>query len=146
MEKLLKKGYSSIIFQLHSIQAVETPFVHSNLQYIISKHQAIFSTLQELLPSCGVHDHSIPIVPGTLPPDVLPYHHPFSQKNEIEKIIQEFLYEVLSILVPTPILLLWSWYSINKALNACVHTFMPSINSPSKTNFSFLSLMISWMN
>jgi hypothetical protein len=38
-----------------------------------------------------IHDHSIPLVPGSLPPNVLPYHHPFSQKNEIEKIVQELL-------------------------------------------------------
>jgi hypothetical protein len=50
-------------------------------------------------------------VSGSLPPNVHPYHHPFSQKNEIEKIVQEFLKWVLFILVPTPILLMWSWYS-----------------------------------
>jgi hypothetical protein len=38
-----------------------------------------------------IHDHSIPLVPGSLPPNVHPYHHPFSQKNEIEKIVQELL-------------------------------------------------------
>jgi hypothetical protein len=40
MEKLLKKNHSNIIFQLHSIQAVETPSIQSNLQSIISLHQA----------------------------------------------------------------------------------------------------------
>jgi hypothetical protein len=44
MEKLLKKGHSDIIAQLHSIHATETPSVHPDLQAIISKHQAIFST------------------------------------------------------------------------------------------------------
>jgi hypothetical protein len=85
MEKLLKKGHSGIISQLHSIQAIETPFVHPDLQSIISKHQVVFSTPHGLPPSHGVHDHSIPLVPGSLPPNVFPYHHPFSQKNEIEK-------------------------------------------------------------
>jgi hypothetical protein len=28
---------------------------------------------------------------GSLPPNVHPYHHPFAQKNEIEKIVQELL-------------------------------------------------------
>ena len=67
------------------------PSVHPDLQSIIYKHQAIFSTPQGLTPSCGVHDHSIPLVPRSLPPNVLPYCHPFSQNNEIEKIVQEFL-------------------------------------------------------
>jgi hypothetical protein len=91
MENILKKGHSSIIAQLHSIQAVETPSVHPDLQAILSKHQAIFSTPQGLPPSLGVHDHSIPLVPSSLPPNVLPYHHPFSQNNEIEKTVQELL-------------------------------------------------------
>ena len=44
MEKILKKGHSDIISQLHSIQAVETPYVHPDRQDILSKHQAIFPT------------------------------------------------------------------------------------------------------
>jgi hypothetical protein len=87
MENLLKKGHAGIIAQLHSIQVVETPFVHPDLQAILSKHQFVFSTPQGLPPSHGVHDHSIPLVPGSLPPNFHPYHHPFAQKNEIKKIV-----------------------------------------------------------
>ena len=65
--------------------------MHLDLHSILSKHQNIFSTRHGLPPSCNVHDHSIPLVLGSLPPNVHPYHHPFSQKNEIEKIVQEFL-------------------------------------------------------
>jgi hypothetical protein len=91
MEKLLKKGHSGIISQLHSIQAVETPSVHPDLQSILSQHQVVFQTPQGLPPSRDDHDHSIPLISGSLPPNVLPYHHPFAQKNEIEKIVQELL-------------------------------------------------------
>jgi hypothetical protein len=91
MEKLLKKGNSGVIAQLHAIQATDTPSVSQDLQSSLSKHQAIFSTPQGLPPSRGVHDHSIPPVPDNLPPNIHPYHHPFSQKNEIEKIVQELL-------------------------------------------------------
>jgi hypothetical protein len=91
MEKLLKKGHSRIITQLHSIQAAKTPYVHLDLQSIFSKHQVIFSTPRGLPPSGGVHDHSIRLVPSTLPPNVRPYRHPFAQKNGIEKIVQELL-------------------------------------------------------
>jgi hypothetical protein len=91
MEKLLKKGHSGVIAQLHTIQATETPLVPQDLQALLSKHQTVFSTPQELPPSHGVHDHSIPLVPGSLPPNSCPYHHPFSQKNEIEKMVQELL-------------------------------------------------------
>jgi hypothetical protein len=65
--------------------------MHYDLQSIISKHQVVFSTLHGLPPSLGVHDHSIPLVLGSLPPNVHHYRHPFSQKSEIEKIVQELL-------------------------------------------------------
>jgi hypothetical protein len=91
MENMLKKGHSGVIAQLHAIQATETPSVPQDLQSILSKHQVVFSTPKGLPPSRGVHDHSIPLVPGSLPPNIRLYHHPFSQKNEIEKMVQELL-------------------------------------------------------
>jgi hypothetical protein len=92
MENLLKKCHSGIIVELHSIQAIETPSMHPDLQYIIFKHQVVFSTPHILPPSCGtIHDHSIPLIPWSLPPNVRPYRHPFAHKNEIEKIVQELL-------------------------------------------------------
>jgi hypothetical protein len=87
MEKLLKKGHSGVIAQLHAIQTTETPPVPQDLQALLSKHQMVFSTPQGLPPSRGVHDHSIPLVPGSLPPNIGPYRHPFSQKNEFEKMV-----------------------------------------------------------
>jgi hypothetical protein len=63
--------------------------VPQDLQALLSKHQMVFSTLQGLPPSRDVHDHSIPLVLGSLPPNIRPYRHPFSQKNEIEKMVQE---------------------------------------------------------
>jgi hypothetical protein len=65
--------------------------VPQDLQALLSKHQTVFSTPQGLPPSRGVHDHSIPLVPGSLPPNIRPYCHPFAQKNEIEKMVQEIL-------------------------------------------------------
>jgi hypothetical protein len=91
MEKLLKKGHYGIIGQLHSIQAVETPPVHPDLQAIISCLRTTFQIPRGLPPSHGDHDHSIPLILGSLPPNVHPYHHPFAQKNEIEKIVHELL-------------------------------------------------------
>jgi hypothetical protein len=83
MEKLLKKGHSRVISQLHAIQATKTPSVPQYLQSILYKHQLVFSTPQGLPPSYGVHDHSIPLVPRILPPNKCLYRHPFSQKTEI---------------------------------------------------------------
>jgi hypothetical protein len=95
MEKMLKKGHFGVISQLHAVQATETPSVLQDLQSILSKHQVVFSTPQGIPPSHGVHDHSIPIVLGSLPPNIHPYRHPFSPKNEIEKMVQELLNAVV---------------------------------------------------
>lgn len=91
MENLLKKGHYGIISQLHSTQVVETPSVHLDLQSILSIHQVVFTTPKELPHSRGIHDHSIPLTPGSLLPNVRPYCHPFAQKNENEKIVHVFL-------------------------------------------------------
>jgi hypothetical protein len=91
MEKMLKKGHSSVIAQIHSIHATKTPSVPQDLQAILSKHQVVFSTPQGLPPSPGVYDHSIPLIPGILSPNICLYRHPFSQKNEIKKMFQELL-------------------------------------------------------
>jgi hypothetical protein len=91
MEKMLKKGHSGVISQLHAIQTSETPSMPKDLQSILFKHQVVFSTPQRLPPSHGFHDHSIPPVPRILPPNISLHRHPFSQKNEIEKMVQELL-------------------------------------------------------
>jgi hypothetical protein len=80
MKMLLKKGHSCIISQIHAIQATETPSLPQDLQSILSKHQVIFSTPKGLPYSHGFHDHFIPLVLGSLPPNICPYRHPFSQK------------------------------------------------------------------
>jgi hypothetical protein len=90
-ENLLKKGHFGVIAQLHAIQATKTPSVLQDLQEILYKHQVVFSTPQGIRPSHGVHDHSIPLVPEILHPNIHLYRHSFSQKNEIEKMVQEIL-------------------------------------------------------
>jgi hypothetical protein len=91
MENMLKRGHFGVIAQLHATQEIETPLVPQDLQAILYKHQLVFSTPQGLPPSRGVHDHSIPLAPGSLPPNIRLYRHPFFQKNEIEKMVQELL-------------------------------------------------------
>jgi hypothetical protein len=91
MEKLLKKVHSGVIAQLHAIQATETPLVPQDLQALLSKHRMVFSTPQGLPLSRSVHEHSIPLVPRSLLPNIRPYRHPFAQKNEIEKMVLELL-------------------------------------------------------
>jgi hypothetical protein len=110
IEKLLKKGHFGVIAQLHAIQATETPPVPQDLQALLSKHQTIFFTPQGLPPSCSVHDHSIPLVPGSLPPNICPYRHPFAQKMKLKKWSRNSLLPASSILVRALNPLQSSWY------------------------------------
>jgi hypothetical protein len=93
MEKLLKKGHHGVISQLNAIQVQDqsSPAVHPDLQLVLDKHHRVFETPTDLPPSRGEHDHHIPLLLGSHPPNVRPYKYPFAQKNEIEKIVQELL-------------------------------------------------------
>jgi hypothetical protein len=102
MENLLKKGHSSVIAQLHAIQATDTPSIPEYLQAKLSKHQLLFSTPQGLHISCGVHDHSISLVPESLPPNIYLYRHPFSKKRKLRKWSRNSLMQALSSLVQAP--------------------------------------------
>ena len=90
---MLKKGNHGVVAQFNAIQAVETkPLpIHPEMQQILNNHLLVFDKPHELPPSRGEHDHSITLVPGAQPPNVLPYRYLFTQKNEIEKIIKELL-------------------------------------------------------
>eukprot|EP00253_Pinus_taeda_P013335 PITA_13335 len=93
MEKLLKKGHHGVVAQFNAIQVVETrPLpIHPDMQQLLNTHRTVFDKPHELPPSRGEHDHSITLVPGAQTPNVQPYRYPFTQKNEIEKIIKELL-------------------------------------------------------
>jgi hypothetical protein len=106
MEKLLKKGHSGVIAQLHAIQATETPLVPHDLQALLSKHQMVFSTPQGLPPSHGVHDHSIPLVPEAFLPISILIATPFHKKMKLRKWSRNSLMQALSTLVRALTLLL----------------------------------------
>eukprot|EP00253_Pinus_taeda_P020872 PITA_20872 len=93
MENLLKKGHHGVIAQFNAIQAFEpnSLHIHPKMQQIFKNHMLVFDKPRELPPSRGEHDHSITLVPRAQPPNVRPYRYPFTQNNEIEKIIKELL-------------------------------------------------------
>ncbi|KAH9308189.1 hypothetical protein KI387_036100, partial [Taxus chinensis] len=43
------------------------------------------------LPPVVDHDHAIQMIPGIQTPNIRPYRYPYSQKSEIEKMVQEML-------------------------------------------------------
>jgi hypothetical protein len=83
MEKLLKKGHSGIISQFNAIQVMDNPTqeIHPDLQLVLDKHHQVFETPKGLPPSRGEHDHGIPLIPGSQPPNVCPYRPPFCTKE-----------------------------------------------------------------
>jgi hypothetical protein len=109
MEKLLKKGHSSVIAQLHAIQATETPLVPQDLQAILSKHQLVFSTPQGLPPS-HVMIIPFPLYPKAFLPISVCIVTPFPKKMKLRKWSRNSLMQALSSLVQAPTRLLWSWF------------------------------------
>ena len=61
------------------------------MQKVLDTYSLVFDLSTGLPPSRREHDHSIPLIPSIQPPNVNPHWYPFSQNNEIEKIIQELL-------------------------------------------------------
>ena len=43
------------------------------------------------LPPIRDHDHTIHLIPGSVPPNIRPYRYPYVQKSEIERMISEML-------------------------------------------------------
>ena len=89
MEKLLKKGHSCIIKQFNIIKVVDTlsENIHHDLYLVLSKHQHVFETPKGLPLASRKHECGILFILGSQLANIRPYEHPFSQNNEIEKII-----------------------------------------------------------
>ena len=51
----------------------------------------IFGDMPKGLPPKRDHDHAIQLVPGSQPPNIMPYWYPHIQKSEIEFFIEEIL-------------------------------------------------------
>jgi len=92
MEKLLKKGHFDIIYKIHSIQEFEnpSPTMHPNLLSLLSQHQYFFENPQEIPPSRGTNDHSIPLVPERFLPMFTLIIIPFPIKMKLIKLFRNF--------------------------------------------------------
>ena len=92
MEKLLKKSSHGVITQHHFIQmqpaAVSTTPL--DLQQILDRYACVFAEPMGFPPS-RPEDHRIPLLPGSVPPNIRPYHYPFHHKIEIEMLVHDLL-------------------------------------------------------
>jgi hypothetical protein len=93
MEILLKKGHHGVISQLHAIQVIDwaSPIVPPIMQVILENYPKVFEVPMDLPPSRGDHDHRIPLLSCSQPPNVRPYRYPFAQKIEIKNMVHQLL-------------------------------------------------------
>jgi hypothetical protein len=92
MKQLLKKGHQGVIAQLFSLDVqTSKPSIPQYLQRIIDKHSKVFEDIPKGLPTIRNHDHEIHLIPGSVPPNIRPYRYPYTQKSEIERMVEEML-------------------------------------------------------
>ena len=61
------------------------------MRQVLDTYSLVFELPIGLLPIRREHDHNIPLIPGSQPPNVHPCRYHFAEKNKIENIIQELL-------------------------------------------------------
>ena len=62
-----------------------------DLQRVINKNSKAFEDISKGLPPIGDFDHAIHLILGSVPPNIIPYWYPYSQKSEIECMVVEML-------------------------------------------------------
>lgn len=91
MTKILKKQQRGVIVQLCSLDVqISKLAVSQDIQKVLAKYSKVFDTPEGLPPSRD-HDHAINLIPGSVPPNIRPYRHPYAQKSEIERMVAEML-------------------------------------------------------
>lgn len=56
----------------------------------MDNHSNVFETPRGLSPIHD-HDHAIHLIPGSVPPKIIPYRYPYSQNSEIECMVSQML-------------------------------------------------------
>ena len=64
--------------------------ISPDIQNILDNNSKVFETPKGL-PPIHDHDHSIHLIPGSVPPNIRPYRYPYAQKGEIEHMVVEML-------------------------------------------------------
>ena len=76
---------------MHLDVQISKPSIPEDLQGIIDKHSKVFEYIPKGLPPTQNHDHEINLIPRSVPPNIRPYRYPYTQKNEIEHLVEEML-------------------------------------------------------
>ncbi|XP_026398885.1 uncharacterized protein LOC113294724 [Papaver somniferum] len=90
MQRLLCRETYGFLLQPSSLNTAinTTSVVPPMIQKLLSEYEDIFK-IPNILPPERLHDHHIPLLPGSTPVNVRPYRYPYFQKDEIEKIVSE---------------------------------------------------------
>ncbi|XP_026445458.1 uncharacterized protein LOC113346084 [Papaver somniferum] len=90
MQRLLQHANHGVFIELAAltISLKETSVIDPQVQQLLAQFTDIFKQPTTLPPE-RLHDHRIPLVPGSPPVNVRPYRYPYFQKSEIEKIVAE---------------------------------------------------------
>ena len=92
MTKLLKKGHQGVDAQLCSVDVQTSKFhISPYFQRVIKKHSKVFEDIPKGIPPIRDVDHAVHLIPGSVPPNIRPYWYPYSQKSEIEHMVDEML-------------------------------------------------------
>ena len=75
--------------------------IEPEIALLLHTYQDVFY-VPSRLPPTRFHNHSIPLLHGTNPIKVNPYRYPFSQKQHIEKMVQDILHECIIMLSSSP--------------------------------------------
>ena len=91
MLKVLRMGGGGILVEFNGIEnCIQEAKVPTVLKDLFTSYADIFQS-QLQLPPHRVQDHAITLKEGTNPINVRPYRYPHSQKNEIERLVQDML-------------------------------------------------------
>ena len=67
------------------------PSIPQDLQRNIDKHSEVFEDILKGIPPTRNHDHEILLILGSVPPNIRQYRYPYTQKSEIEDMVEEML-------------------------------------------------------
>ncbi|KAM2620323.1 hypothetical protein TB1_036362 [Malus domestica] len=94
LEKEFKhSNWGVLLYSMELNQLEASTLTHQQLlelQGMLRQFEEVFKT-PTTLPPPRAHDHHIPLLPGSKPPSIRPYHYGPMQKTEIERAVQELL-------------------------------------------------------
>ncbi|GKC60648.1 hypothetical protein Tco_1088246, partial [Tanacetum coccineum] len=64
--------------------------VPKSVATVLKVYKSVFEVPKDFPPKRS-HDHTIPLIPNTLPISIRPYRHPPSQKDAVELMVKELL-------------------------------------------------------